>query len=50
MPAPISLNERLRIVVRAVAQERSIRESARRFALSPSVAIKLMHHRRATGM
>jgi putative transposase len=38
MPAPMSLNLRLRI-----------REAARRFAVSPSAAIKLMQRVRATG-
>jgi transposase len=48
MPAPISLDLRLRIV-RAVAQGSSIREAARRFAVSPSAAIELMQRVRATG-
>ena len=48
MPAPISLDLRLRIV-RAVEQGSSIREAARRFAVSPSAAIKLMQRVRATG-
>ena len=41
MPAPISMDLRLR-VVRAVEGGSSIREAARRFAVSPSAAIKLM--------
>jgi putative transposase len=48
MPAPISLDLRLRIV-RAVERGSSIREAARRFAVSPSAAIKLMQRVRATG-
>jgi transposase len=48
MPAPISMDLRLRIV-RAVQQGSSIREAARRFAVSPSAAIKLMQRLRATG-
>jgi transposase len=48
MPAPISLDLRLRIV-RAVEQGSSIRGAARRFAVSPSAAIKLMQRVRATG-
>jgi putative transposase len=48
MPAPISLDLRLRIV-RAVERGSSIREAARRFAVSPSAAIKLMHRVRTTG-
>jgi transposase len=48
MPAPISMDLRLRIV-RAVGQGSSIREAARRFAVSPSAAIKLMQRVRATG-
>jgi transposase len=48
MPAPISLDLRLRIV-RAVEGGSSIREAARRFAVSPSAAIKLMQRVRATG-
>src|ERR671918_625276 len=39
MPAPISMDLRLRIV-RAVERGSSIREAARRFAVSPSAAIK----------
>ena len=48
MPAPISMDLRLRIV-RAVERGSSIREAARRFAVSPSAAIKLMQRVRATG-
>ncbi len=48
MPAPMSLDVRLRIV-RAVERGSSIREAARRFAVSPSAAIKLMQRVRATG-
>jgi transposase len=48
MPAPMSLDLRLRIVA-AVEQDSSIREAARRFAVSPSAAIKLMQRVRATG-
>jgi transposase len=48
MPAPISMELRLRIV-RAVERGSSIREAARRFAVSPSAAIKLMQRVRATG-
>jgi transposase len=48
MPAPISLDLRLRIW-RAVEQGSSIRGAARRFAVSPSAAIKLMQRVRATG-
>jgi transposase len=48
MPAPISMDLRLRIVG-AVEGGSSIREAARRFALSPSAAIKLMQRVRATG-
>jgi putative transposase len=48
MPAPISLDLRLRIV-RAVEQGSSMRAAARRFAVSPSAAIKLMRRARATG-
>jgi transposase len=48
MPAPISLDLRLRIM-RAVEQGSSIRGAARRFAVSPSAAIKLMQRVRATG-
>jgi transposase len=48
MPAPISMDLRLRIV-HAVERGSSIREAARRFAVSPSAAIKLMQRVRATG-
>ena len=48
MPAPMSLDLRERIV-RAVERGSSIREAARRFAVSPSAAIKLMQRVRATG-
>jgi transposase len=46
--APISMDLRLRIV-RAVERGSSIRAAARRFAVSPSAAIKLMQRVRATG-
>jgi transposase len=48
MPAPISMDLRLRIVS-AVAGGSSIRAAARRFAVSPSAAIKLMQRVRTTG-
>jgi putative transposase len=48
MPAPISLDLRLRIVD-AVEEGSSIRAAARRFAVSPSAAIKLMQRVRTTG-
>jgi transposase len=48
MPAPISLDLRRRIV-QAVEGGSSIRAAARRFAVSPSAAIKLMQRVRATG-
>ena len=48
MPAPISMDLRLRIV-RAVERGSSIRGAARRFAVSPSAAIKLMQRVRGTG-
>ena len=48
MPAPISMELRRRIV-RAVERGSSIRAAARRFAVSPSTAIKLMQRVRATG-
>jgi transposase-like protein len=48
MPAPISMGLRLRIVS-AVEGGSSIREAARRFAVSPSAAIKLMQRVRTTG-
>ena len=48
MPAPISMDLRRRIV-RAVGGGSSVREAARRFAVAPSTAIKLMQRVRATG-
>jgi transposase len=48
MPAPLSMDLRRRIV-EAVADGSSIRAAARRFAVSPSAAIKLMQRVRATG-
>ena len=48
MPAPMSQDLRQRIV-RAVERGSSIREAARRFAVSPSAAIKLMQRVRTTG-
>jgi transposase len=48
MPAPMSMDLRERIVG-AVGRGSSIREAARRFAVSPSAAIKLMQRVRATG-
>jgi putative transposase len=48
MPAPMSLDLRERIV-RAAEDGSSIREAARRFAVSPSAAIKLMQRIRTTG-
>ena len=48
MPAPMSMDLRQRIV-RAVERGSSIREAARRFAVSPSAAIKLMQRVRTTG-
>ena len=48
MPAPISMDLRLGIV-RAVEGGSSSREAARRFAVSPSAAIKLMQRVRASG-
>ena len=48
MPAPMSLDLRERIVA-AVEGRSSIREAARRFAVSPSAAVKLMQRVRATG-
>ena len=48
MPAPMSLDLRQRIVG-AVESGSSIRAAARRFAVSPSAAIKLMQRVRATG-
>jgi putative transposase len=44
----MSMDLRLRIV-RAVEHGSSIREAARRFAVSPSAAIKLMQRVRTTG-
>ena len=48
MPAPMSMGLRERIV-RAVEGGSAMREAARRFAVSPSAAIKLMQRVRATG-
>ena len=48
MPAPLSLDLRQRIV-QAVQRGCSIREAARRFAVAPSTAIKLMRRVAATG-
>jgi transposase len=48
MAAPLSRDLRERIV-RAVAQGSSIRRAAKRFAVSPSAAIKLMQRVRRTG-
>jgi transposase len=48
MPAPISLDLRRRIVD-AVAGGSSMRAAARRFAVAPSTAIKLMRRVRETG-
>jgi transposase len=48
MPAPLSLDLRQRIV-QAVRDGCSIREAARRFAVAPSTAIKLMQRVEATG-
>ena len=48
MPAPLSLDLRQRIV-RAVQRGCSIRGAARRFAVAPSTAIKLMQRVEATG-
>jgi transposase len=48
MPAPMSMDLRLRLV-RAVGRGRAIRAAARRFAVSPSAAIKLMQRVRTTG-
>ena len=48
MPAPISMDLRLRIVG-AIERGSSMRAAARRFAVSPSAAIKLMQRVRATG-
>ncbi len=48
MPAPLSLDLRQRIV-QAVRGGCSVREAARRFAVAPSTAIKLMQRVEATG-
>jgi putative transposase len=48
MPAPLSMDLRERIVA-AVEEGSSIREAARRFAVSPSAAIKLVQRVRVTG-
>jgi transposase len=48
MTAPASQDLRQRIV-RAVAGGSSIRQAAARFAVSPSMAVKLMRRVRATG-
>ena len=48
MPAPMSLDRRLRIVS-AVEGGSSIRAAALRFCRQPSVAIKLLQRVRATG-
>jgi putative transposase len=48
MPAPMSMDLRERIV-RAVERGSSMRAAARRFAVSPAAAIKLMQRVRATG-
>jgi transposase len=48
MTAPLSRDLRDRIV-RAVAQGSSIRKAAKRFAVSPSAAIKLLQRVRRTG-
>ena len=48
MPAPMSMDLRLGMV-RAVERGSSIRAAARRFAVSPSAAIKLMQRVRTTG-
>src|ERR671928_150156 len=48
MTAPLSRDLRDRIV-RAVAQGSSIRKAAKRFAVSPSAAVKLMQRVRRTG-
>jgi putative transposase len=48
MPAPISMDLRRRIV-RAVERGSSIRAAARRFAVSPSAAIKLVQKVHETG-
>src|SRR5919199_4741339 len=48
MTAPLSQDLRERIA-HAVAQGSSIRKAAKRFEVSPSAAIKLMHRVRLTG-
>ena len=48
MPLPISMDLRRRIIA-AVEAGSSIREAARRFAVAPSTAIKLIQRVRATG-
>ena len=48
MTAPLSRDLRERIA-HAVAQGSSIRKAAKRFAVSPSAAVKLMHRVRRTG-
>jgi transposase len=48
MPAPMAMDLRLRIV-HAVERGSSIRAAARRFAVSPSAAIKLIQRVRTTG-
>jgi transposase len=48
MPAPMAMDLRLRMV-RAVERGSSIRAAARRFAVSPSAALKLMQRVRTTG-
>jgi putative transposase len=48
MPAPMSMDLRERIV-RAVERGSSRRAAARRFAVSPAAAIKLLQRVRATG-
>lgn len=48
MPAPISMDLR-RPIIATVEDGSSVREAARRFAVAPSTAIKLMQRVRATG-
>lgn len=48
MPVPISLDLRRRIVA-VVEGGSSVRAAARRFAVSPSTAVKLLQRVRATG-
>ena len=48
MPAPLSMDLRERIV-RDVESGSSIRAAARRYAVSPSAAVKLMQRVRASG-